>query len=592
MKITYDEMKEIAKRLPVGYYLGRKTLVVVEEGGGAYCDVIKGDIHIGMDLLQTAANNIDPADTEKWNREALLRCLLYHEIGHLLMSPKWLTFVRVNDKSGSTHADSRALLNTFEDERLECILESVFMGVDFHGFCRLVNKNQATASESDVTKFYNAVRLRQTTQEISDAIDNAIDALASVNTTTSEWTEAGSTGMCFDTYYKSVLQELVDKILNSDSEQKQKQEQEQEDKGQGESKPDPDGGTPKDKPDEGESKQEQEQGGGEQEQGGGEQGEQEQEQDGKQEQEQEQEQGGGEQQGQDESEQQGDGESDCGGDGQQDEGDGQQDEEESEQQSEDEAKEGKGGNGVSPRKHAAPEGLLQSLASRIFSSPPPEVERVLDRFASRLAKKKGAQSAGCWSGLHGRISTKRDAMDKDKIFRRRSDVGDRLMSSVNLTLWIDVSGSFWGSKGVINQILAAVARTERIAGNKLCVNVVKMGVIAAVARDTEWEVDPDGDNDIDITYYNAWKETRKRDRRNIDIVVFDGLACWASRPRTLPCGKKIEQVIWDHPDCHIISDEDNKFLFKGMKKAHVTWMERNYAEQLQSEVIKILDRIL
>jgi hypothetical protein len=113
MKLRIDEMREIAKQLPIGYYLGRKTPVVIEESGGAFCDIVRGNIHIGMDLLQQAADNITPSDN--WDRESLLRCLLYHEIGHLILSrPAVLSPLSCNI--------GHQYVNTFEDERLECIL--------------------------------------------------------------------------------------------------------------------------------------------------------------------------------------------------------------------------------------------------------------------------------------------------------------------------------------------------------------------------------------------------------------------------------------------------------------------------------------
>ena len=52
MNITFEEMKDIAKTLPIGYYLGRKVEVTIDPGGGAYADVVKSVIHVGMDILK------------------------------------------------------------------------------------------------------------------------------------------------------------------------------------------------------------------------------------------------------------------------------------------------------------------------------------------------------------------------------------------------------------------------------------------------------------------------------------------------------------------------------------------------------------
>ena len=568
MNITLEEMREIAKRLPIGYYLGMKAPVSVEPDGGAYCDVVKGNIHIGIGLLQEAADNIDASDAGKWDRETLLRCLLYHEVGHLLLTPKWGRDIYVTDATGSRDPDSRALVNIFEDERLECILSRCFMGVDFKAFVKLVHKNMGAASQR-TGKFLEAVRLRRTTPELSTAVDDAVARLASVNASTSPWGPVG-----YDEY-DAEINKLVRKILDepekkpenksggsgSGGESKEEQPNEPKpDEGEGEDNPEnKSGGNSESKSEEEEEEKEDEDKEGEGKEGGGGRDE------------------GGESGKSEESQQEGE----CGGGRctQSEDYEGQQEQ--------------------APREVGVPDDFLKNLAKRVFIQPTPEVTSTLNRFASRLSKKRGSQAAGRWSALHGKIDTRRDATDKDRIFRRRSDEGERLNSAVNLTLWVDVSGSFSGSEDVLNQILSATSKAMAISCGKLCVNVVKMEIGATVAEPDEWQIRATGGNSIDITYYDAWKKTRRKDRRNIDIVVFDGDAksnahCSAYRgvPTTMPNGNPVEVAIWNHPDCHILSDVYNKKYFNKLKNAHVTYMHEGYAESLQSEVLKILDRIL
>ena len=574
MKLTWEEMREIAKRLPVGFYLGRKTPVIIEPTGGAYCDMVKGDIHIGMTLLQTAADKIDASDAEKWDREKLLRCLLYHEIGHLLLTPEWLRYVQQNGwPSSIDYGDRKDILNTFEDERLECILSQVFMGVEFKPFVRLVHKGVKIGPSSPLTsRFLQAVRLRDTTQEISDAVDDAIAKLASINCKTDS-----DDNDAFHTYCTE-LAALVKRFVTPPSEQEQEkkerqqqeQEQQKQEQSQGQSKDD--GGGANDKSD---GKDENENGGGGD--GNG--------QDEKDESEDENE--------KDKDENEKDKDEDSGhgdDDGQDEDGDGQQPPEEGESPTPSDPSQeenGKPTGGITPRPVNLPGGFLKSAAEKLFVTPTSEVANKLAQFASRLSKKCGAQAAGCWSALHGKIETRRDAMDKDRIFRRKSDVGDKLMSSVNLTLWVDNSGSFRASGPVLNKIMAALARAVGMSGGKLAANVVKMGSDAAVAPQTEWYIEPYDINNIDFTYEVCWKQTRSKTRRNIDIVVFDGQATVFFLQKLAIANK-----IWNHPDCHVISDPANKPMFDPMKRAHVTYVANNYAEHLQEEVMKTLDRIL
>jgi hypothetical protein len=579
MKITLEEMVEVAKRLPIGYYLGRKTPVIVENGSAAYCNTINGEIHIGIGLLQQAAKNIDPSKAKEWDKETLLRCLLYHEIGHLLLTPKWLRHVSVYKPDGTymCYNEQQAILNIFEDERIEQLLASTFYGVDFKAFCLLVNKN-AKQQETFVNKFFDAVRLRKTSPSKSKAIDDAIYNLKDYTTLTSY-----SPGL-----YQKTLNELIQKLFEEDEQDEQ-------------------------------SKQEQ----SEQEQS-----EQEQDEQGQSEQEQEKDENADEGEGQGQSNKsEGDGEEDkdddssqgSGGEG---EGDGEEENpssspspngseeeptsnptSEAEEDDENAADEDKKPTGAMGVHSPITSEFLKSLASVVFGDPTQEIQNTLNRFASRLAKKRGTQAAGCWSGLHGRIESKRDAMDKDKIFRRKSDIGDKLMQSVNLTLWVDHSGSFSDSKDKLNQILTAVYKALQMSTGKLNVNVVKMDDYARVAtKSNEWAVDPNGDNAINDSYATAWERTRKKDRRNIDIVVFDGACGWIAW--RLNCGLSyskeqleyevdIAKKIWNSHDCWVVSDESNRKYFSlAMPKAHITYIKSNYAEHLQAKVMDILDRIL
>ena len=600
MRLTLEEMRDIAKRLPIGFYLGRKTPVFVEESGGAYCDVVKGDIHIGMPLLQTVADKIDASDAAKWDREKLLRCLLYHEIGHLLLTPSWLKGVVHNGwDSDVDYGTRRNIVNIFEDERLECVLSQVFMGVEFKPFVRLVHKGVKVDPGSLESRFLHGVRLRETTQEISDAIDDAIDKTAFINCTTPPYRP----GNAYDIYWTE-LAKLV-KLFAQPSEQEEQQQQNQQ-QGQGQQqsqqsqgqseddgeKPDGSGGNQDeddgkdgDGEDEDKDKERNDEGSGDADGEGGED-----ESDDKGEDEDGDKSGGDsgeddeDEEPEDDSDPDADGEDDGANDGASED---ETDDDSDERPPSEEAEKGDPAHGRTPRTVKLPAGFLQATAKKVFVEPTDEIANKLQQFASRLAKKRGAQSAGCWSALHGKIDTRRDAQDKDRIFRRRSDVGDRLMSSVNLTLWVDNSGSFIASGPVLNKILAAVARAVGMSQGKLAANVVKMGEYAELAPQTHWFVEPCEDNDINPTYTLRWRETRSKTRRNIDIVVFDGQATYF-RPDKIAIAKQI----WDSPDCHVISDPDNEPMFKLMKKAHVTYVSSDYAEHLQEEVMKTLDRIL
>lgn len=582
MKLNLEEMREIARTLPIGYYLGRKVPVFVEDGNGAYCDVVKGDVHIGVGLLQIAADHIDAMDAAEWDRETLLRCLLYHEIGHLLLTPKWIKSFSVKNANGNSYREegSNKIINIFEDERLECILSKYFMGVKFKKFVNLVCKGEGGGRKDDISRIYRAIRLRDAPKDVSEAVDDAIGNLTEIISVTNEWDfdSAGKYGYNLGRYSKEV-NALVAKILNSEegsgggggqSQQSQGQSQQSQSQEQSE-QPAPKEQSEQEKPD------------GDQDDG-------------------------------DESDEDSDG--DATGDGDDaddsDDADGGVDGDAGEDESSDgdatgdeadasgtdnandtedaEDADGKTSCAVSGVLTLTPE-YLKEVADKVFATPTSDIENVLRRFAQRIAKQKGAQAAGRWSALTGRIDPRRDAQDKDRIFRRSSDVGDAINTAVHLTLWVDTSGSFCQSVPLLNQILAATYRAMKMSGGKLDVDVVKMNYAATVASPNDWQIVAHGGNNLNATYVGAWRKTRRKNKRNIDVVVFDGKACnYYGNARAYI--DEIVKQIWDNPDCHLVVDYTNGDWAGKLKRAHVTLLTGNYAESLRDEVIKLLDRIL
>lgn len=590
MKVTFEEAKEVAGRLPVGYYLGRKVPVIIDEDlMGAKVDLVKCEIHIGLKLLNEAAGHVGPAAESKWSREKLLRCLLYHEVGHVIMTPPSLkerVCIR-NRKTMRVLPWSSDVVNIFEDERLECVLSHFFMGVDFRGFVKMIHEG-CPKGDTPAYQFFDAVRLRVAKPHILKAIDEAVAKTASVNCRCE-----GMWHYAELNYYETVLQDLYTMIVedadgkggkSGDGSGGGKSEGKPKDGGDGSTRPPSDcGGSKSD----GESESDSTKSDGGSESDGGK-----------------------------------DGEPKCPGSG------GESDEGKSEGESksggsgddgESEGESGGSGDGGKPgpvSHYGSPTGgddesdddepasaamhgtlpsdMLTKLADEVFFTPTSEVSSALNRFAVRISKKKGKQAAGRWSGIHGKLEPKRDALGKERIFRRPSDIGESLSSAVNLVLWVDVSGSFSSSADKLNTILAAAASAEKMSLGKLRVQVVKIGDDATVAGADEWQVQCDQCNAITMTYYDAWVDTRDRARRNIDIVVLDGYAKSdeVNESEKMPDGTPIEKKIWDSYDCHIICDKSNEKIFKKMAKAHISYIRGAYAEALEREVVKTLDRIL
>lgn len=121
MYVTFNQIEDIFKTLPIGYYLGRNIENKLCRGMNSYFDPVRDTIVIGADLIIESVRNINDNFI---TLEEMVRGLLYHEISHVLLTPKTL-------KSNSfTDAENDAI-NILEDERIETVMSHVYYGVNF-----------------------------------------------------------------------------------------------------------------------------------------------------------------------------------------------------------------------------------------------------------------------------------------------------------------------------------------------------------------------------------------------------------------------------------------------------------------------------
>lgn len=129
MNISTLTIKNIFDTLPVGYYLGRRIDVALNDGDSAYFDPANDKIYVGAKIIQKAMTDI-PDDSE-FNLEEIIRGLLYHEISHVILTPAKLKLIE---------AEYAEIINIFEDERIETLLRKYYMSVNFKKNVILLNK--------------------------------------------------------------------------------------------------------------------------------------------------------------------------------------------------------------------------------------------------------------------------------------------------------------------------------------------------------------------------------------------------------------------------------------------------------------------
>ena len=214
MKPTLLEVQEVANILPTGFYLGQRIEFNVLEGiPTSYFDPMQFIINISYD--QVANIQIDENTLEDD-----LRCLLYHEVSHAMLTPpdsnkSYGLFRYGLDEyyiiSNSKRADKlynqikdwtqaktqiktqyweplkpywRSMINTFEDQRIETINKDLFMRVDFPSFVKKVNDYDNAKNEpinDPQMLFYRIVRFNDMYKDLVKRTYEIIYKYAHVN---------------------------------------------------------------------------------------------------------------------------------------------------------------------------------------------------------------------------------------------------------------------------------------------------------------------------------------------------------------------------------------------------------------------------
>ena len=158
MTTTKYQVEQILKTLPIGYYIGRNLEVTLDETGNAsYYIPMDDKIVISYPMISDVITSMD----EDHNLENDIRTLLYHEVSHAMLTPKRL---KMND-----------VLNIVEDERIESILRSYYLGVNFREFVKRVNKFHGEKPSTPHEAFYYLVRYRIGTNKWLNRLEILLD---------------------------------------------------------------------------------------------------------------------------------------------------------------------------------------------------------------------------------------------------------------------------------------------------------------------------------------------------------------------------------------------------------------------------------
>ena len=146
--VQFETANQILKTLPVSFYLKRRVNVELQDVDTSYCNIFENKIVIGYEQFKNA-------NITNENAESDIRCLLYHEVSHAFLTP--LTLPDTIYKWGLL--DEQAIINIFEDERIETICRNYYHDVNFKQFVKKLNHFDGSTPVTDAMDyFYRIVR--------------------------------------------------------------------------------------------------------------------------------------------------------------------------------------------------------------------------------------------------------------------------------------------------------------------------------------------------------------------------------------------------------------------------------------------------
>lgn len=170
MKVTFNEFLAIANKLPISYYFDGKISIDLVNNNvyEAFFDPIARIITLNFKAMEPHFERMeDTHEIEKY-----IRSDLYHEISHVFMTPQ-----NFYDNYESTHLPRnivRDILNIFEDERMETLLATYYMGVDFKESIIIMNNYQGEDAKDAQSDFYYTVRFRHGKEKFLKRINDII----------------------------------------------------------------------------------------------------------------------------------------------------------------------------------------------------------------------------------------------------------------------------------------------------------------------------------------------------------------------------------------------------------------------------------
>lgn len=544
MKISFHQINQILRTLPIGYYVGRNIRVELSNEDSSYYNMTDDKIVISYPMIVNALKNIKVYGVKNSKVEVIIRTFIYHEVSHALLTPKNL----IPD----------AIVNIVEDERIERIMDGYFLNTDFNALKRAVISNED--ANDTLTSFLQFVRLGKADQEWLDKLDRLLsrydqDAMnAKIDTDGQYWNSSPNEPNWVERDYSRSCHDLYEEWCNDHPELEQIPVRRQRNGGEDELNDRMSNVTITD----GSNSSENNEGDSENSSGTGN--------------------GSGN----------GSQEDSCDDYSESDfeDGNGTPSDEDSDNviivDISDIVNESSG-NGRGSGKESRPDlsGSLLNLSNFLVDQ---DLINEFDRIFSSHNKvvKSNSSAINSYSGVFDPRSVIRE--DYKYFVQRNRNGSNRAYSKVHINLFLDRSGSFSDNVVEANQIIYALNRVERMNPD-FDYTLISCGDGETIEDHNNYIHQAWDGTDISSNMSKIYRQVQKKGCLNYNIVLYDGLATNRHSEN--------RWTTFNNPETIIISDGSNQRGIENYApRARTKFITGSYSEYLKKELVKLLSTVV
>ena len=138
MQLTLTELQKMCRMFPVGYYIGTDIKIRVVDDTPVHascCNVKDRTIMISLQQVNSMLKTVDKNEFD----DSFIRPLVYHEVSHAFLTDAAWSRCIDYERFELNKKLVKYVMNTIEDARIEIACSTMYYGVNFKQFVKLLN---------------------------------------------------------------------------------------------------------------------------------------------------------------------------------------------------------------------------------------------------------------------------------------------------------------------------------------------------------------------------------------------------------------------------------------------------------------------